>query len=83
MPDFSEADGHSSARAHPRASSSALRASSTASGGEPRLRCSPGRGAAPLGFRIAARFDMDTERDAFVSSLAKFTYLTTIKAGKS
>ena len=29
--------------------------------------------------RIAARFDMDTERDAFVSSLAKFTYLTTIK----
>ena len=30
--------------------------------------------------RIAARFDMDTERDAFVSSLAKFTYLTTIKA---
>jgi brefeldin A-inhibited guanine nucleotide-exchange protein len=29
--------------------------------------------------RIAARFDMDTERDAFVSSLAKFTYLTTLK----
>ena len=26
---------------------------------------------------------MDTERDAFVSSLAKFTYLTTIKAGPS
>ncbi|CAJ1345350.1 unnamed protein product [Effrenium voratum] len=32
--------------------------------------------------RIAARFDMDTERDAFVSSLAKFTYLTTIKEMK-
>jgi len=29
--------------------------------------------------RIAARFDMDTERDAFVSSLAKFTYLATVK----
>lgn len=34
-----------------------------------------------LRLRIAARFDMDTERDAFVSSLAKFTYLTTIKVG--
>mmetsp|Transcript_58738 Transcript_58738/g.137076 ORF Transcript_58738/g.137076 Transcript_58738/m.137076 type:complete len:1749 (+) Transcript_58738:59-5305(+) len=32
--------------------------------------------------RIAARFDMDTERDAFVSSLAKFTYLTTLKEMK-
>jgi len=32
--------------------------------------------------RIAARFDMDTERDAFVSSLAKFTYLTTVKEMK-
>merc|ERR1740130_1686063 len=32
--------------------------------------------------RIAARFDMETERDAFVSSLAKFTYLTTIKEMK-
>jgi len=32
--------------------------------------------------RIAARFDMDTERDAFVSSLAKFTYLITIKEMK-
>lgn len=32
--------------------------------------------------RVAARFDMDTERDAFVSSLAKFTYLTTIKEMK-
>lgn len=33
--------------------------------------------------RIAARFDMDTERDAIVSSLAKFTYLTTLKEMKS
>eukprot|EP00429_Kryptoperidinium_foliaceum_P002733 CAMPEP_0176025860 /NCGR_PEP_ID=MMETSP0120_2-20121206/12659_1 /TAXON_ID=160619 /ORGANISM="Kryptoperidinium foliaceum, Strain CCMP 1326" /LENGTH=1800 /DNA_ID=CAMNT_0017359051 /DNA_START=49 /DNA_END=5451 /DNA_ORIENTATION=- len=32
--------------------------------------------------RIAARFDMDTERDAFVSSLAKFTYLITLKEMK-
>jgi len=32
--------------------------------------------------RIAARFEMETERDAFVSSLAKFTYLTTIKEMK-
>lgn len=32
--------------------------------------------------RISARFDMDTERDAFVSSLAKFTYLTTLKEMK-
>jgi len=32
--------------------------------------------------RVAARFDMDTERDAFVSSLAKFTYLITIKEMK-
>lgn len=32
--------------------------------------------------RIAARFDLETERDAFVSSLAKFTYLTTIKEMK-
>merc|ERR1719253_2360366 len=32
--------------------------------------------------RIAARFDMDTERAAFVSSLAKFTYLTTVKEMK-
>merc|ERR550537_194911 len=32
--------------------------------------------------RISARFDMDMERDAFVSSLSKFTYLTTIKEMK-
>jgi len=32
--------------------------------------------------RLAARFGMDTERDAIVSSLAKFTYLTTIKEMK-
>merc|ERR1719281_1585956 len=32
--------------------------------------------------RIASRFDMDMERDAFVSSLAKFTYLTTVKEMK-
>ena len=62
-----------------RALSSASRVSSTASGG--RLSASPDGSSNDDSFRIAARFDMDTERDAFVSSLAKFTYLTTIKAG--
>lgn len=32
--------------------------------------------------RIAARFDMETEREAFVSSLANFTLLTTVKEMK-
>ena len=33
----------------------------------------------PPGIKFAARLNMETERDAFVCSLAKFTYLATVK----